>query len=180
MVTWWIWLSIFTAFSLAFIILPCFCSCWYFPVEGQKGYCWCDWGCHCNLGAFRITWISLAHTCVPYPDSCSGSSVLVVKCIHLHQQVSLMICCNSSFFDTLWPVSHILLLHLRSPPKIPEVIIPEDIIVGVASAFRVEINTALAVLREIASGRDLKKFLAVCPSSIFLISIRPLNGELNF
>lgn len=51
---------------------------------------------------------------------------------------------------------------LRSPPKIPEVILPEDIVLGVASALRIEFNRAVAILREIASGRDLKKFLAVC------------------
>ncbi|XP_075502504.1 reticulon-like protein B3 [Primulina tabacum] len=49
----------------------------------------------------------------------------------------------------------------KSPPKIPEVIIPEDIILGVASAFRVEFNRAFAIIRDIARGRDLKKFLAV-------------------
>lgn len=51
---------------------------------------------------------------------------------------------------------------IRSPPRIPEVIIPEDIVLGVASAFRIEFNRALAILRDIASGRDLKKFLVVC------------------
>ncbi|KAF5786347.1 hypothetical protein HanXRQr2_Chr10g0439791 [Helianthus annuus] len=43
----------------------------------------------------------------------------------------------------------------------PKVALPEDIVLGVASAIRTEINTSLAILRNIASGKDLKKFLAV-------------------
>nr|DAD43227.1 TPA_asm: hypothetical protein HUJ06_001457 [Nelumbo nucifera] len=52
----------------------------------------------------------------------------------------------------------------KTPPRIPEVYIPEDPVLQFASALRIEINRAFAVLRDIASGRDLKKFLAVCPS----------------
>lgn len=63
---------------------------------------------------------------------------------------------------------------IRSPPQIPEVSIPDEIILGVASALRVEINGALAILRDIASGKDLKKFLAVCFSRSFIVE------ELNF
>lgn len=49
----------------------------------------------------------------------------------------------------------------RKPPHIPEVQLAEGPILQVASALRIEINGALALLREIASGRELKKFLAV-------------------
>ncbi|KAJ0513780.1 hypothetical protein HanRHA438_Chr10g0451891 [Helianthus annuus] len=49
----------------------------------------------------------------------------------------------------------------KSAPKFPKVALPEDIVLGVASAIRTEINTSLAILRNIASGKDLKKFLAV-------------------
>ncbi|KAL8519249.1 hypothetical protein ACS0TY_010260 [Phlomoides rotata] len=49
----------------------------------------------------------------------------------------------------------------KSPPRIPEVNIPEDIVLGVASALRVEINRAFAILRDIASGKDVKRFLGV-------------------
>ncbi|CAI9092329.1 OLC1v1027531C1 [Oldenlandia corymbosa var. corymbosa] len=78
-------------------------------------------------------------------------------------------------YHLLTLVCHILMLALgvlflwsnastfinKAPPQFPEVILPEDIVLGVASAFRIEINRALAILREIASGRELKKFLAV-------------------
>lgn len=54
---------------------------------------------------------------------------------------------------------------VRSPPHIPEVIIPEEPVLKFASALRIEINQAFAVLRDIASGKDLKKFLSVCSFS---------------
>ncbi|PON58239.1 Reticulon [Parasponia andersonii] len=49
----------------------------------------------------------------------------------------------------------------KSPPQIPEVRIPEKCVLEVASALRAEINYALAILRDIASGKELKKFLGV-------------------
>ncbi|CAA2969816.1 reticulon B2 [Olea europaea subsp. europaea] len=78
-------------------------------------------------------------------------------------------------YHLLTLVSHILIFALtilflwsnvsafikKAPPKIPEVIIPEDVVLGVASALGIELNSALAILRDIACGRDLKKFLAV-------------------
>jgi len=58
----------------------------------------------------------------------------------------------------------------KSAPNFPEVALPEDIVLGVASAIRVEINTGLAILRNIASGKDLKKFLAVI-AGLYVLSI---------
>ncbi|CAK7324828.1 unnamed protein product [Dovyalis caffra] len=49
----------------------------------------------------------------------------------------------------------------KSPPKIPEVVLPEKCVREVASELRIEINRGLVVLRAIATGRDLKQFLAV-------------------
>ncbi|KAL2902693.1 Reticulon-like protein B2 [Bienertia sinuspersici] len=49
----------------------------------------------------------------------------------------------------------------KAPPKIPDVRIPEGPVLEFASALRYEINRGLASLREIASGKDLKMFLAV-------------------
>jgi hypothetical protein len=57
-------------------------------------------------------------------------------------------------------------LCIRPPPKIPEVVLPEKCVREVASVLRIEINRGFAVLRDIASGRDLKKVLAV--SDLFL------------
>ncbi|XP_042380027.1 reticulon-like protein B2 [Zingiber officinale] len=58
----------------------------------------------------------------------------------------------------------------RSWPHIPVVSIPEDLTVKIALSLKYEINRSLAVLREIALGRDLKKFLAVI-AGLLVISI---------
>ncbi|TXG50590.1 hypothetical protein EZV62_023114 [Acer yangbiense] len=58
----------------------------------------------------------------------------------------------------------------KSPPRIPEVHIPEEPVLQVAAALRIEINRALVVLRDIASGKDLKKFLSVI-AGLWVLSI---------
>lgn len=65
----------------------------------------------------------------------------------------------------------------KSPPKFPDVALPEDIVLGVANAFRVEINRALAILKSIASGKDLKIFLSVV-AGLWAVSI--LGSYCNF
>ncbi|CAN8325694.1 unnamed protein product [Cochlearia groenlandica] len=65
----------------------------------------------------------------------------------------------------------------KSPPKIPEVHIPEEPILQLASALRIEINRGFSSLREIASGRDLKKFLSVI-AGLWVLSI--MGGWFNF
>ncbi|KAG6576686.1 Reticulon-like protein B1, partial [Cucurbita argyrosperma subsp. sororia] len=47
----------------------------------------------------------------------------------------------------------------KSPPQIPDFRLPEDRLLEVVSALRIEINHVISNLRNIASGRDLKKFL---------------------
>lgn len=59
----------------------------------------------------------------------------------------------------LW--SNASTIFKKTPPKIPEVRIPEGPVLEFASSLRYEINRGLASLHEIASGKDLKKFLAV-------------------
>lgn len=58
----------------------------------------------------------------------------------------------------------------KSPPRIPEIHIPEEPVLEVAAALRIEINHAFAILRDIASGRDLKKFLSVI-AGLWVLSI---------
>lgn len=72
-------------------------------------------------------------------------------------------------------VCHVLILSLailfiwinsaaflkRSPPHIPEIVIPEAAIHNLASDLRLEVNRAFAILHEVATGRDLKKYLLV-------------------
>ncbi|KAE8685127.1 Reticulon-like protein B1 [Hibiscus syriacus] len=49
----------------------------------------------------------------------------------------------------------------KTPPRIPEVHLPEEPFVQVASALTIEFNRALKLLRDIASGSNLKEFLMV-------------------
>ncbi|MQL93710.1 hypothetical protein Taro_026356 [Colocasia esculenta] len=58
----------------------------------------------------------------------------------------------------------------KSPPRIPEVKIPEDLAVEIAQTLRLEVNQAFSVLRDIASGHDLRKFLAVI-AGLWILSI---------
>ncbi|KAI6672393.1 hypothetical protein NL676_000299 [Syzygium grande] len=87
-------------------------------------------------------------------------------------------------------VCHILILSLaiiflwanasifitKSPPNIPEVRLPEKCVLEVASALRFEANRGLALLREIASGRELKKLLSATRAG--QVIIRPFNVQL--
>ncbi|KAH7840048.1 hypothetical protein Vadar_011988 [Vaccinium darrowii] len=57
----------------------------------------------------------------------------------------------------------------KSRPSIPEVNIPEEPVLEFASALTTETNRAFKVLREIALGRDLKKFLSVI-AGLFILS----------
>ncbi|CAL4952492.1 unnamed protein product [Urochloa decumbens] len=65
----------------------------------------------------------------------------------------------------------------KSPPRIPEVIIPEDLVVNIALSTRYEINRAFANLRHIALGRDIKKFLMMI-AGLWLLSV--LGSCCNF
>lgn len=96
-----------------------------------------------------------------YPSS--DFLFLMVECIHLVQKVRCL-----SFHQTLviqsLMLSNLLVQYFymtRSPPTIPEVRLPEDVALGVASALRIEINGALAFLHGIAAGKDVKKFVIV-------------------
>ncbi|KAK6140807.1 hypothetical protein DH2020_012860 [Rehmannia glutinosa] len=75
----------------------------------------------------------------------------------------LTLVCHASILalSLLFLWSNVTTFINKRPPHIPEVRLPADPFAEVALAFRVEINRALLVLREIASGRDLKKFLLV-------------------
>ncbi|KAL0408115.1 UNVERIFIED_CONTAM: Reticulon-like protein B2 [Sesamum radiatum] len=68
----------------------------------------------------------------------------------------------------LW--SSVMTFINKSPPRIPEVSIPEKPALKFASALTIEINHGFAVLRDIASGRDLKKFLSVI-AGLWILSV---------
>ncbi|PON56773.1 Reticulon [Trema orientale] len=68
----------------------------------------------------------------------------------------------------LWSRVHTVIN--KTSPRIPQVYIPEDPFLQVVSALTIEINRGFAVLRDIASGRDLKKFLVVI-AGLWVLSI---------
>ncbi|MBA0652063.1 hypothetical protein Goklo_019348 [Gossypium klotzschianum] len=88
-----------------------------------------------------------AYTCITF---------LVVKCI-------LFVCAN------------VEIVLNRCPTRIPEVQIPKDPVLECAQALRFEINCDFSVLQDIASGRDLKNFLAVCIAVVFTLLL-PYKG----
>ncbi|OIW04837.1 hypothetical protein TanjilG_13685 [Lupinus angustifolius] len=59
----------------------------------------------------------------------------------------------------LWSNAHTFIY--KSPPQIPEVRLPEEPFLQIVSALRIEINRGFAAVRDISSGKDLKKFLIV-------------------
>ncbi|CAJ1976996.1 unnamed protein product [Sphenostylis stenocarpa] len=65
----------------------------------------------------------------------------------------------------------------KSPQHIPQIVIPEHCVLEAASAIRIELNRGLVVLREIGTGRDLKKFLSVI-AVLWVISV--IGGWFNF
>ncbi|KAF6172661.1 hypothetical protein GIB67_041984, partial [Kingdonia uniflora] len=58
----------------------------------------------------------------------------------------------------------------KSPPKFPEIMLPEDLFVSVALSLRYEVNRAFITFREVASGKDLKKFLMVI-AGLWVLSV---------
>ncbi|KAE9595454.1 hypothetical protein Lal_00031298 [Lupinus albus] len=68
----------------------------------------------------------------------------------------------------LWSNAHAF-IH-KSPPQIPNIHLPEEPFLQIVSALRIEINRGLAALRDISSGKDLKKFLIVI-AGLWIISI---------
>ncbi|GLJ07057.1 hypothetical protein SUGI_0056720 [Cryptomeria japonica] len=56
------------------------------------------------------------------------------------------------------------------PPRIPEIKFSEEVFLNVASAVRVEANRLSAVLHDVASGKDLKKFV-VAVGSLWILSV---------
>lgn len=65
----------------------------------------------------------------------------------------------------------------RTPPRIPEVHLPEEPFLQVAAALRIEINRGFVVLRDIVTGRDLKEFLIVRILCFFKKSLHSILAQ---
>lgn len=87
-------------------------------------------------------------------------------------------------YNLITLVCHLLILSLaalflwsnasvfihKSPLQIPHVVIPQECVLEAASVLRIEINQVFAILREIGTGRDIKKFLTVI-AGLWFISV---------
>lgn len=140
------------------------CSCWCPPMEEQENFCKCAWWCYCIMGFLWVAWIPSNHSGVPFIDTLSGCLFPVVQCINLYQQV--MFWCSCYFWQIWYLIEYYMVLTslcslIRSPPQIPKVQLSERTVLDLASALRIELNRAFHILRDIASGRDLKTFLGV-------------------
>jgi len=68
----------------------------------------------------------------------------------------------------LWSSAHTMIY--KTPPKLPEVCLPEEPFLQVASELRHQLNYAFVLIHSIASGKELKKFLMVI-AGLWVLSI---------
>ncbi|GAB4844536.1 Reticulon-like protein B2 [Ancistrocladus abbreviatus] len=101
-----------------------------------------------------------------------GTATVIWVLFELVEYYLLTLICHILIFSLailfLWSNASTF-IH-KPPPRIPNVQLPERPLLEFASGVTLEINRGYAVLREIASGRDLKKFLAVI-AGLWLLSI---------
>ena len=101
--------------------------------------------------------------------------LILFYCIEVSVWLALSLSLSTSWWRReFWYCCFFFFLKFRFPPKFPEVILPEDLFVSVAMSVRHEINRAFATFRQVASGKDLRKFLMVIylhlvTSVIFLV-----------
>ncbi|KAL5069473.1 hypothetical protein RYX36_020360 [Vicia faba] len=103
----------------------------------------------------------------------SGGALGVATAIwvffELLQYHFLTLICHSSILVLallfLWSNAHTF-IH-KTAPHIPVVHLPEEPILQFAVALRIEINRGFTALRDIGSGRDLKKTLSLIKINLF-------------
>ncbi|KAF6153200.1 hypothetical protein GIB67_016679 [Kingdonia uniflora] len=75
----------------------------------------------------------------------------------------------------LW--SNVLGLMNRSPSQVPRIVLPGELFVNIAIKIGAEVNRFLAYLQNVASGGNLKQFLAVVLS---LLAAAVIGSWCNF
>ncbi|KDP45665.1 hypothetical protein JCGZ_17272 [Jatropha curcas] len=94
---------------------------------------------------------------------------LLFECVGYHL---LTFICHSLIlaFALLFLWSNLASFANMSPPEFPKITVPEELFVTILLGLRSELNMAITTLRNIASGKDLKKFLSVI-GVLWIISI---------
>lgn len=101
-----------------------------------------------------------------------GVATLIWVLFELVEYHLLSLLCHVSILALgglfLWSNAHTFIK--KSPPQIPEIHVPEEPFLLIASSLRNELNQAFVILRSIALGRDLKKFFMVVVG-LWIISV---------
>ena len=66
-------------------------------------------------------------------------------------------------------------MGVRAGPPVPELSMSEDFVLSTASVFRIELNKALAIARDVALGKDFKMFLLVSSYHMTTVSKCEVN-----
>ncbi|OAY58819.1 hypothetical protein MANES_02G209200v8 [Manihot esculenta] len=101
---------------------------------------------------------------------------LLFECAGYHL---LTFVCHSLILTlaTLFLWSNLASFVNMSPPEFPKVTLPEHLFVNILLCLRAEINKAFITLRDVASGKDLKKFLSVI-GTLWIVSV--VGGWFSF
>lgn len=101
-----------------------------------------------------------------------GVATLIWVLFELVEYHLLSLLCHVSILALgglfLWSNAHTFIK--KSPPQIPEIHVPEEPFLLIASSLRNELNQGFVILRSVALGRDLKKFFMVVVG-LWIISV---------
>ncbi|KAG0630794.1 hypothetical protein M758_1G204200 [Ceratodon purpureus] len=108
-----------------------------------------------------------------------GGSTLVWFLLEKSGYTFMSLLCNILMFVVviLFVWSNVAALLHRAGPPVPELSMSEDFVLSTASVFRIELNKALAIARDVALGKDFKMFLLVIA---FLYVVSTVTSWFNF
>lgn len=103
---------------------------------------WKRW--HVSLGVIvvaTVAWLLLEWTDLPFLTICSDVLLTLIVVLFLHA--------NYAAFRN------------KQPPRLPELVVSEEMVNNVAASFRVKINNVLLIAHDITIGKDFKIFFKV-------------------
>lgn len=108
-----------------------------------------------------------------------GGSTLIWFLLEKSGYTLVTLLCNILLFVIvilfLW--SNVASLLHRPGPPVPELTLPEDLVLSTANVVRIEVNKALSVARTVALGKDFKLFFIVIA---FLYVVSTVTSWFNF
>ncbi|XP_004489401.1 reticulon-like protein B16 [Cicer arietinum] len=88
-----------------------------------------------------VAWILLEWTDLPFLTICSDVLLLLIVVLFLHANYAA--------------------LRNKQPPRLPELVVSEEMVNNVAASFRVKINNVLLIAHHITIGKDFRIFFKV-------------------